>query len=70
MIDNCALGIDDSVEPLLTPEELAQRLKVKRSWVYTHADRLGAIRLGKYLRFSWSKTLAKLIGRESTLRKA
>jgi excisionase family DNA binding protein len=45
---------------LLTPEELAVRLRVKRSWVYGHADELGAYRLGKYLRFSLSRVLERL----------
>jgi len=40
---------------LLTVEELAARLRVKNSWVYTHADELGVYRLGKYLRFSWER---------------
>jgi excisionase family DNA binding protein len=44
-------------EGLLTPDELAERLRVKRSWVYGHADELGAYRLGKYLRFSLSRVL-------------
>jgi hypothetical protein len=44
---------------LLKPEELAARLRVKRSWVYTHADDLGAYRIGKYLRFSWARVLER-----------
>lgn len=31
---------------LLSAEEVAERWGVERSWVYRHADRLGAIRLG------------------------
>lgn len=42
---------------LITVEEVASKLKVKPSWVYTHASRLGAFRLGKYLRFSWPRVL-------------
>ena len=47
---------------LLTPEELAQRLKVQKSWVFEQTRNrakvrnerpLPCIRLGKYLRFSW-----------------
>lgn len=43
---------------LLTPEELAERLKVGKSWVYekTRArshDPLPVIRIGKYMRFHW-----------------
>ncbi len=45
---------------LLTVEELAKRLRVKASWIYGHADELGALRLGKYLRFSWERVLSRL----------
>jgi hypothetical protein len=47
---------------LLTPEELAARLKVSKSWVFEQTRErskvrnkspLPCIRLGKYLRFSW-----------------
>ena len=47
---------------LLTPAELAARLKVPKSWVLEktrerakvrNANPLPCIRLGKYLRFSW-----------------
>ena len=63
------LGIVQDVQPtrleptdLLTPEELAARLKVPKSWVFEQTrDRakirnknpLPCIRLGEYLRFSW-----------------
>ena len=49
-------------EDLLTPEELAERLKVPKSWVFEQTRErakvrnkapLPCIRLGKYLRFSW-----------------
>jgi hypothetical protein len=49
---------------LLTPAELAERLKVPKSWVFEQTRRrakvrnvnpLPCIRLGKYLRFSWPK---------------
>jgi hypothetical protein len=33
-------------ETLLTPAQLAEWLQVDRSYVYAHADELGAIRLG------------------------
>jgi DNA-binding FadR family transcriptional regulator len=32
---------------LLTPSEVAERFAVSRTWVYEHADELGAIRLGQ-----------------------
>lgn len=47
---------------LLTPEELAQRLKLPKSWVFEQTRHrakvrnktpLPCLRLGKYLRFSW-----------------
>jgi hypothetical protein len=47
---------------LLTPEELAARLKVSKSWVFEQTRQrakvrnktpLPCIRLGKYCRFSW-----------------
>ena len=49
---------------LLTPAELAERLKVPKSWVFEqtrqrakvrNSNPLPCIRLGKYLRFSWPK---------------
>jgi hypothetical protein len=42
---------------LLTVGEVAERLKVQPSWVYSNADRLGAFHLGKYLRFKWSRVI-------------
>lgn len=47
---------------ILTPAELAARLKVSKSWVFEQTrgrakvrneNPLPCIRLGKYLRFSW-----------------
>jgi hypothetical protein len=49
-----------SLDELLTVGELANRLKLKASWVYSHADDLGAFRLGKYLRFSLSRVMERL----------
>ena len=48
------------MEELLTVQQVADQLQLKRSWVYAHADDLGAYRLGKYLRFSWDRVLARL----------
>jgi predicted DNA-binding transcriptional regulator AlpA len=54
---------------ILTPEQLAERLQVKRSWVYEqtrdradirNADPLPFIKLGLYLRFDWKDVLAWL----------
>lgn len=42
---------------ILTPQELAARLKVKKSWVYeqmrSRRNEFPVIRLGRYLRFNW-----------------
>jgi predicted DNA-binding transcriptional regulator AlpA len=49
---------------ILTPEQLAQRLQVSKSWVFEQTrnrakvrnkNPLPCIRLGKYIRFSWSQ---------------
>jgi len=63
------MAADRPIEPgqlearhILTPEELAGRLKVEVSWVYENTrkrasvrkiDPLPNIRMGKYLRFYW-----------------
>ena len=44
----------------LTVEQVAFRLGVTRNWVYTHAGELGVYRLGKYLRFTWSRVLQQI----------
>lgn len=36
---------------LLTVDEVAQILRVPRSWVYGHLDLLPTVRLGRYIRF-------------------
>jgi hypothetical protein len=53
-------------DEILMVEEVAVRLRVKPSWVYGHADELGAFRLGKYLRFSWREILARMANPAST----
>jgi len=52
-------------ERLLTVSEVADLLRVKSSWVYDHADDLGAFRLGKYVRFSLPRLMERLEGAES-----
>jgi hypothetical protein len=47
-------------QELLTVDDLAARLRVPRSWVYSHSEDLGTYRLGKYLRFSWARVLERL----------
>jgi hypothetical protein len=57
----------DRLEPgdILTPQELAKRLKVPLSWVYKQSARHDAgsipvLRCGMYLRFSWPEVCAWL----------
>jgi hypothetical protein len=45
-------------QDILTPEQLAERLKLPVSWVYKQTARRGSnslpvLRCGRYLRFSW-----------------
>jgi len=47
-------------QELLTVEDLATRLQVPRSWVYSHSADLGAYKLGKYLRFDWERVRERL----------
>ena len=47
-------------QALLTVQEVADLLRLKPSWVYAHADDLGAFRLGKYLRFSLPRVMERL----------
>lgn len=47
-------------DEILTVAEVAERPRLAPSWVYAHADDLGAYRLGKYLRFSWQRVLDRL----------
>jgi predicted DNA-binding transcriptional regulator AlpA len=62
-------------EDILTPEQLAERLQVSKSWVFEQtrnrakarkAHPLPCIRLGKYLRFSWSQVCEWLQDSQNT----
>ncbi len=65
-----APGASDPLPPfdpqnILTPEELAARLKVGKSWVYEKLRRrqrnpIPVYRVGRYLRFNWLAILAWL----------
>ncbi|HWR14774.1 MAG TPA: helix-turn-helix domain-containing protein [Terriglobales bacterium] len=54
-MDNTAtipnLGFPPTGDVLLNAEEVAQILRVPKSWVYSHLHELPAIRLGRYVRF-------------------
>lgn len=50
---------------ILTPEELAQRLKVRTTWIYNKMrergpNQLPHFRCGRYLRFNWTEVSAWL----------
>ncbi len=52
-------------EDILTPEELASRLKVPDSWVYEKTrgrcrNPIPCLRLGRYVRFDWAAVAAWL----------
>jgi len=49
-------------EDILTPEELAARLKVRKTWVYEQTrsrnpNPLPRLNTGRYLRFDWAKVV-------------
>ena len=41
-------------DDLLTVDDVAALLKVKKSWVYEHLDQIPHVRLGRYVRFEFS----------------
>jgi excisionase family DNA binding protein len=49
-------GLDDRDDQLLTADQLAERLGVRRSWVYEQSrlGRIPTISLGRYRRYRWS----------------
>jgi hypothetical protein len=49
-------------EDILTPEELAAQLKVRKSWVYEQTrsrsrNPLRRLNMGRYLQFDWTKVV-------------
>lgn len=60
LTESQVLSADPKAEEILTVEQIADRLQLKASWVYAHADQLGAYRAGKYLRFRWRRVLERL----------
>ena len=57
-----------SSEHLLTPEEAAEILRVKLSWLYQHTrrrtqDRIPFVKIGRYLRFREQDLVAYIEGR-------
>lgn len=57
------------MEEFLTVSELADELKVKRSWIYRYSRQSGPesipkIKVGKYLRFKIDDVMAWIKGRQ------
>jgi excisionase family DNA binding protein len=46
---------DPENQVLLTVDEVAEILRVPRSWIYSHQDQLPTVRLGRYVRFKRSE---------------
>lgn len=50
------MGMDTAAtKVLLKVDDVAKRLQVPRTWVYSHAQELGDYKLGQYLRFDWER---------------
>ena len=51
-----------AAENILTPEELADRLKVPRSWIFEKTrsrcqNPIPHFRIGRYIRFDWTRVV-------------
>ncbi len=58
-----------AIEHLLTPEEAAEILRVKLSWLYQHTrrrtqDRIPFVKIGRYLRFREQDLMAYIESRK------
>jgi excisionase family DNA binding protein len=58
-----------AIDHLLTPEEAAEILRVKLSWLYQHTrrrsqDRIPFVKVGRYLRFREQDLLAYIESRK------
>ena len=58
-----------TIDQLLTPEETAEILRVKLSWLYQHTrrrsqDRIPFVKVGRYLRFREQDLLAYIESRQ------
>ena len=68
MNDRSRMDQIKSSEHLLTPEEAAEILRVKLSWLYQHTrrrtqDRIPFVKIGRYLRFRKQDLAAYIEGR-------
>ncbi len=61
---------EEGIRELLTPDELAKRLKVSKSWIYQRTMQgpgaLPHIKVGKYLRFDADEVM-EFIRKQSAL---
>ncbi len=63
------------IEPadLLTPDELASRLKVRKTWIYEKLRQPKStfpyFRMGRYLRFSWKEVTTWIEGTHRPMRR-
>ena len=60
---------NQAIEHLLTPEEAAEILRVKLSWLYQHTrrrtqDRIPFVKIGRYLRFREQDLMAYIESRK------
>jgi len=60
---------NQAIEHLLTPEEAAEILRVKLSWLYQHTrrrtqDRIPFVKIGRYLRFREQDLVAYIESRK------
>ena len=58
-----------AIEHLLTPQEVAEILRVKLSWLYQHTrrrtqDRIPFVKIGRYLRFREQDLVAYIESRK------
>ena len=63
-------------EDILTPEKLAARFKVRKTWVYEQTrsrnrnrNPLPCLRLGRYIRLDWTKVVERLTEGSQDFRK-
>jgi len=62
-----ALGFGQNSQDgqLLTADEVAEILRVPKSWVYSHLSDLPVIRLGRYVRF-WRTDIDQFLEKRGT----
>lgn len=64
-------AVEIAVEDIITPSELAARLKVPESWVFSKSrarcrNKIPCLRIGRYIRFDWAAVIQWLREQAST----